>query len=89
MVPPLLPQLIENWALTNRQAGWLAGIISAGYMLAVIPLVSLTDRRSSRQIYLAASALSTLSCFGMALCGLACLTGAAATMLLPRDISHR
>jgi MFS family permease len=38
-------------------------------MLAVVPLVSLTDRRApARQLYLASSALSALSCFGMALC---------------------
>ena len=37
-------------------------------MLAVIPLVSLTDRRPARQLYLASSTLSALSCFGMALC---------------------
>jgi predicted MFS family arabinose efflux permease len=67
-VPALLPQFIEEWSLTNTQAGWLAGIVSAGYMLAVIPLVSLTDRRSARRIYLASSALSALSCFGVALC---------------------
>ncbi len=46
----------------------LAGITSAGYMLAVIPLVSLTDRRPARQLYLASSVLSALSCFGMGLC---------------------
>ena len=68
IVPALLPQFIGAWSLTNTQAGWLAGIASAGYMLAVIPLVSLTDRRSARQIYLASSTLSALSCFGMALC---------------------
>ena len=68
IVPALLPQFIEAWSLTNTQAGWLAGIVSAGYMLAVIPLVSLTDHRPARQIYLASSALSALSCFGMALC---------------------
>ena len=68
IVPALLPQFIESWSLTNTQAGWLAGIVSAGYMLAVIPLVSLTDRRPARQIYLASSALSALSCVGMALC---------------------
>jgi hypothetical protein len=34
-----LPQFIETWSLTNTQAGWLAGIVSAGYMLAVVPLV--------------------------------------------------
>jgi predicted MFS family arabinose efflux permease len=68
IVPALLPQFIEAWSLTNTQAGWLAGITSAGYMLAVIPLVSLTDRRPARQLYLASSVLSALSCLGMALC---------------------
>jgi MFS family permease len=67
IVPALLPQFIAAWSLTNTEAGWLAGITSAGYMLAVIPLVSLTDRRPARQIYLASSILSALSCFGMAL----------------------
>src|SRR5712675_820564 len=67
-VPALLPQFIEVWSLTNTQAGWLAGIMSAGYMLAVVPLVSLTDRQPARLIYLASSALSALSCFGVALC---------------------
>jgi len=67
IVPALLPQFIEAWSLTNTQAGWLAGIPSAGYMLAAIPLVSLTDRRPARQLYLASSVLSALSCFGMAL----------------------
>src|SRR6516225_5208008 len=67
IVPALLPQFIEAWSLTNTLAGWLAGIPSAGYMLAVIPLVSLTDRRPARQLYLASSVLSALSCFGMAL----------------------
>ena len=37
-------------------------------MLAVVPLVSLTDRQDARRIYLASSALSALSCFGMAFC---------------------
>ena len=64
IVPALLPQFIEAWSLTNTQAGWLAGIVSAGYMLAVIPLVSLTDRRPARQIYLASSALSLSSPIG-------------------------
>jgi predicted MFS family arabinose efflux permease len=67
-VPALLPQFIEAWSLTNTRAGWLAGIMSAGYMLAVVPLVSLTDRQSARRIYLASSALSALSCFRVALC---------------------
>jgi len=36
-------------------------------MLAVVPLVSLTDRQPARLIYLASSMLSALSCFGVAL----------------------
>ena len=68
IVPALLPQFIEAWSLTNTQAGWLAGSVSAGYMLAVIPLVSLTDRWPARNISLASGALNALSCFGMALC---------------------
>jgi predicted MFS family arabinose efflux permease len=54
--------------LTNTQAGWLAGMVSAGYMLAVVPLVSLTDRQPARRIYLASSTISALANFGMALC---------------------
>jgi predicted MFS family arabinose efflux permease len=68
IVPALLPQFIAAWSLTNTQAGWLAGMVSAGYMLAVIPLVSLTDRQPARRVYLASSTLGALSNFGMALC---------------------
>lgn len=68
IVPALLPQFIEVWCLTNTQGGWLAGIASAGYMVAVVPLVGLTDRQPARRIYLAPSVLSALSSFGVALC---------------------
>jgi predicted MFS family arabinose efflux permease len=68
IVPALLPQFIEGWSLTNTQGGWLTGIASAGYMAAVVPLVRLTDHLPARRIYLAASALNVLSCFGIALC---------------------
>jgi MFS family permease len=66
-VPALLPQFIEAWSLTNTQGGWLTGIMFAGYMLGVVPLVSLTDRQPARRIYLVSAALSALSCFGVAL----------------------
>jgi predicted MFS family arabinose efflux permease len=68
MIPALLPQFIDAWSLTNTQAGWLAGMVSAGYMLAVVPLVTLTDRQPARRIYLASNTLGVLSNFGMALC---------------------
>jgi predicted MFS family arabinose efflux permease len=67
IVAALLPQFIDAWSLTNAQGGWLAGMVFAGYMLGVLPLVGLTDRLPARVIYLASSALSALSCFGVAL----------------------
>ena len=67
LVPALLPQFIVSWSLSNAEAGWLAGIMSAGYMAAVLPLVALTDRMPARTIFLASSALNALSCFGIAL----------------------
>jgi predicted MFS family arabinose efflux permease len=67
LVPALLPQFIATWSLSNTEAGWLAGIMSAGYMLGVLPLVGLTDRIPARTIFLVCSALSALSCFGIAL----------------------
>ena len=67
LVPALLPQFIATWSLSNADAGWLAGMMSGGYMAGVLPLVALTDRMPARTIYLACSALSALSCFGIAL----------------------
>src|ERR1700730_9564724 len=64
LVPALLPQFMTFWSLSNAQGGWLAGILSGGYMLAVLPLVVLTDRIPARSVFLASSALGTLSCFG-------------------------
>jgi predicted MFS family arabinose efflux permease len=67
IVPALLPQFIDAWSLSNAQGGWLAGMVSAGYMLGVLPLVGLTDRWPARTIYLATSTLNVLACFGLAL----------------------
>src|SRR5450631_1582158 len=67
LVPALLPQFIVSWSLSNAEAGWLAGIMSAGYMAAVLPLVALTDQIPARTIFLASSVLNALSCFGIAL----------------------
>ena len=67
LVPALLPQFIATWSLSNAEAGWLAGMMSGGYMVGVLPLVALTDRVPARTIFLVCSALSALSCFGIAL----------------------
>jgi predicted MFS family arabinose efflux permease len=67
LVPALLPQFIATWSLSSAEAGWLAGMMSGGYMAGVLPLVALTDRVPARTIYLVCSTLSALSCFGIAL----------------------
>lgn len=58
---------MDIWSLTSAEGGWLAGIMFAGYMLAVVPLVSLTDIVPARTVCLVSGALGTLSCFGLAL----------------------
>jgi hypothetical protein len=47
IVPALLPQFIEAWSLTNTQAGWLAGIPSAGYYARRHPSAISPTSRSS------------------------------------------
>jgi len=68
-VPALLPQFISAWSLSNTEAGWLSGTFFLGYMTAVLPLVSLTDRLPAWRIYLASAALSFLYYLGFASSG--------------------
>jgi predicted MFS family arabinose efflux permease len=67
IVPALLPEITEDWALDSTQGGWLAGIISGGYMIGVLPLVAATDRMPARTVYLACAVLSVFSSLGLAL----------------------
>ncbi|MEF8702325.1 MAG: MFS transporter [Candidatus Accumulibacter sp. UW26] len=66
LVPSLLPQLSQEWALSATAGGWLGGIFFLGYILAVPLLVSLTDRIDARRIYLACAALSGVALAGFA-----------------------
>jgi MFS family permease len=66
LVPSLLPQLSQQWALSATEGGWLGGIFFLGYVLAVPWLVSLTDRIDARRVYLAGAALSALAMAGFA-----------------------
>ena len=63
----LLPGFVSEWALSGTQAGWINGVFFAGYVAAVPLLVSLTDRRDPRHVYLAAAALTAFSSLGFAL----------------------
>ncbi len=63
----LLPGFVAEWSLSGTQAGWINGIFFAGYVAAVPFLVSLTDRRDPRHVYLAAAAITLVSSLGFAL----------------------
>lgn len=64
--PALLPTFIEDWSLTNTDAGWLNGIYFGGYLIAVPFLVSMTDHISVRKIFFASLLLASASSFGFA-----------------------
>ena len=66
MFPSLLPVLQPEWALTNTEAGWLNGILFAGYVTAVPLLVALTDRVDARRVYLVGLALNAAGLVGFA-----------------------
>jgi predicted MFS family arabinose efflux permease len=66
IVPALLPRIMEDRSLNSAQGGWLAGIISGGYMLGVLRLVAATGRLPARTVYLACATLSVLSSFALA-----------------------
>jgi len=63
----LLPGFVAEWNLSGTQAGWINGIFFAGYVAAVPFLVSLTDRRDPRHVYLAAAAITVVSSLGFAI----------------------
>ena len=62
--PALLPKFLEEWALTNTQAGWINGIYFGGYTVAVPVLVSLTDRMDARRIYIVSAGVCALTAAG-------------------------
>ncbi len=69
--PALLPTFLDEWRLSNTEAGWISGIYYLGYVGLVPVLVSLTDRVDPRRIYLGAMALSAVAtlAFGLAATG--------------------
>ncbi len=65
--PALLPRFLQEWGLTNTEAGWINGIYYAGYTVTVPVLASLTDRIDARRVYLASAAVAALAALGFAL----------------------
>lgn len=66
-VAALLPELKLTWALGNAEVGIVEGAFNVGYVAAVPILVTWTDRRDPRTIYLAATALGIVVSLGLAL----------------------
>ncbi len=60
----LEPRLREAWTLSNTASGWISSAYYAGYMVAVPVLVSLTDRRDARSVWLASTGLAAASAVG-------------------------
>ncbi len=63
----VLPAIIAELSLSNTQAGWLGGILFAGYVAGLPVLSSLTDRIDPKRIYLSSAALAMLAHLGFAL----------------------
>ena len=56
----LLPQLRDEWSLTNAQAGLVGGMFFGGYVVSVSYWTALTDRSDGRKVYAAASVFAAL-----------------------------
>ena len=65
--PALIPLFLDEWALSNAEAGWITGIFFLGYTVVVPFLVGITDRIDPRRVYLASTALAAAAVLGFAL----------------------
>jgi MFS family permease len=65
--PALLPTFINEWDLSNTQAGWISAVYYAGNMLAVPFLVGLTDRVDARKIMIIGAFIGSIASLGFAL----------------------
>ena len=65
-VAALLPELKLAWTLDNAEIGIVEGAFNIGYVAAVPILVTATDRRDPRAIYLLATVLGIAASLGLA-----------------------
>jgi MFS family permease len=65
-VAALLPELKAAWSLGNAEVGIVEGAFNVGYVAAVPILVTWTDRRDPRSIYLLASLIGIVASLGLA-----------------------
>jgi MFS family permease len=60
----LLPQLRDEWSLSNAQAGIVGGVFFGGYIASVSYWTALTDRGDGRRVYAAGSLIAAASSAG-------------------------
>ena len=63
----LLPELRDEWHLSNAQAGVVGGMFFAGYVATVSYWTALTDRVDARRVYLAGGLLAAAASVGFGL----------------------
>lgn len=59
--PALLPAFVGEWGLSNTEAGWISGVLFAGYTMVVPVLTTLTDRIDAKRVYLFGALVAGLS----------------------------
>jgi len=64
--PALMPLFINEWNLSNTEAGWIAGIFLGGYAVSVPVILSSTDRFDARLVYICGATLTAMMLFGFA-----------------------
>ncbi|HET7671757.1 MAG TPA: MFS transporter [Burkholderiales bacterium] len=60
----LLPELRDEWQLSNSQAGVVGGMFFAGYISTVSLWTALTDRMDGRKVYIAGALLTVAGSAG-------------------------
>jgi MFS family permease len=63
----LLPELRDEWRLSNAEAGVVGGMFFAGYVSTVSFWTALTDRIDGRRVYLAGAVVTALASAGFGL----------------------
>ena len=63
----LLPELRDEWRLSNAEAGTIGGMFFAGYVVTVSYWTALTDRVDARRVYLAGGLIAAAGSAGFGL----------------------
>ncbi len=72
----VLPLVVADWGLSGLRAGVVFGAFQAGYLLAIVPVGVVVDRRSPRHVIAAGAAVTGSMSLGFALVADGFLAGA-------------